>query len=147
MNGRNDAAEAARQREYISKIAAMISGEDLKYMVVTFGCQMNERDSEKIAGALEQMGYSKAEARMPKEEKMLLNIDEAFNLLGYDDEIIARLTFRELVCIPGVDYEIAEYIIDVVKSKYKDLYHQPKVVLKTRDDIRQMTNLFFAAHK
>ena len=60
MNGRNDAAEAARQREYISKIAAMISGEDLKYMVVTFGCQMNERDSEKIAGALEQMGYSKA---------------------------------------------------------------------------------------
>lgn len=103
--------------------------------------------AEKTEEYLMQMGYSKAEARMPKEEKMLLNIDEAFNLLGYDDEIIARLTFRELVCIPGVDYEIAEYIIDVVKSKYKDLYHQPKVVLKTRDDIRQMTNLFFTVHK
>jgi len=60
MNGRNDAAEAARQKEYIDKIAALIKGRGLKYLVVTFGCQMNERDSEKIAGSLEQMGYSPA---------------------------------------------------------------------------------------
>ena len=31
------------------------------YMVKTFGCQMNESDSEKIAGLLESMGYVKCE--------------------------------------------------------------------------------------
>ncbi len=103
--------------------------------------------AEKTEEYLVQMGYSKAEARMLKEEQMILNIDKAFDLLEYDDEMIAHLTFRELVCIPGVDYEIAEQIINVVISKYSCLYHQPKVILKTRDDIRQMTNLFFTAHK
>ncbi len=29
------------------------------YHIVTFGCQMNENDSEKLAGMLEQMGYTK----------------------------------------------------------------------------------------
>lgn len=103
--------------------------------------------AEKTEEYLLQMGYCRAEARLPREEQMLLNIDEAFFLLGYDDEMIARLTFRELVCIPGVDYEIAENVIRVVISKYVALYKQPKVILRTRDDIRQTTNLFFSEHK
>ena len=28
-----------------------------KYKIVTFGCQMNARDSEKLAGVLEEKGY------------------------------------------------------------------------------------------
>ncbi len=32
-----------------------------KYLVVTYGCQMNVHDSETIAGILEQMGYTPAE--------------------------------------------------------------------------------------
>ena len=28
-----------------------------KYHVITYGCQMNEHDSENIAGLLEAMGY------------------------------------------------------------------------------------------
>ncbi len=31
-----------------------------KYIILTYGCQMNERDSETIAGMLEQNGYSEA---------------------------------------------------------------------------------------
>lgn len=31
------------------------------YMIKTFGCQMNESDSEKLAGIMEQMGYSRCE--------------------------------------------------------------------------------------
>lgn len=34
-----------------------ISKENLKYYIKTFGCQMNERDSEKMAAALENKGY------------------------------------------------------------------------------------------
>ncbi len=35
-----------------------ISKENLKYYIKTFGCQMNERDSEKMAAVLENKGYS-----------------------------------------------------------------------------------------
>lgn len=28
-----------------------------KYIIQTFGCQLNENDSEKLCGMLEQMGY------------------------------------------------------------------------------------------
>ena len=35
----------------------------MKYFIVTFGCQMNVHDSEKIAGILEDRGYSLAENR------------------------------------------------------------------------------------
>jgi tRNA-2-methylthio-N6-dimethylallyladenosine synthase len=31
---------------------------DLKYQVVTFGCQMNEHDSEVLAGMMESLGYT-----------------------------------------------------------------------------------------
>ena len=33
----------------------------MKYFIVTFGCQMNVHDSEKIAGILEEKGYTLAE--------------------------------------------------------------------------------------
>jgi tRNA-2-methylthio-N6-dimethylallyladenosine synthase len=39
----------------------METGSDRRYVVRTFGCQMNEHDSERIAGLLEADGYSRAE--------------------------------------------------------------------------------------
>ncbi|MBE7073880.1 MAG: tRNA (N6-isopentenyl adenosine(37)-C2)-methylthiotransferase MiaB [Clostridiales bacterium] len=35
----------------------------MKYFIVTYGCQMNVHESEKIAGILENLGYSEAEKR------------------------------------------------------------------------------------
>lgn len=32
-----------------------------KYHIITFGCQMNKADSERMAGVLEDMGYSSTE--------------------------------------------------------------------------------------
>ncbi|HJP65455.1 MAG TPA: hypothetical protein VKA30_04025, partial [Actinomycetota bacterium] len=32
------------------------------YFITTYGCQMNEHDSERLAGMLEAEGYSKASA-------------------------------------------------------------------------------------
>lgn len=45
------------QEKYIKKINEKISGKNLKYSILTMGCQLNENDSEKIAGMLEKMGY------------------------------------------------------------------------------------------
>ena len=50
-----------KQKEYIEKINKINSGRNLKYSVFTMGCQLNENDSEKLAGMLEEMRYSKTE--------------------------------------------------------------------------------------
>ena len=55
--------EAIRQYEFIEKAKALVAkkeaelGRKLTFCVQTFGCQMNARDSEKLVGVLEQIGY------------------------------------------------------------------------------------------
>lgn len=59
--------EAKLQYEYIEKAKLLVEqkskeiGRALTYCVHTFGCQMNARDSEKLIGILEQLGYVEAE--------------------------------------------------------------------------------------
>ena len=50
-----------KQEEYIKKINDKIKGRNLKYSILTMGCQLNENDSEKIAGMLTQMGYTETQ--------------------------------------------------------------------------------------
>jgi tRNA-2-methylthio-N6-dimethylallyladenosine synthase len=45
------------QSEFMKKVAELNRSMTRKYHIVTFGCQMNENDSEKIAGMLKEMGY------------------------------------------------------------------------------------------
>ena len=47
------------QNEYIEKVHKINEGKNLKYTVLTMGCQLNENDSEKIAGMAQAMGYTK----------------------------------------------------------------------------------------
>ena len=47
--------ELIKQKEYIKKVKEINTNK--KYMIVTMGCQLNENDSEKLAGMLEDMGY------------------------------------------------------------------------------------------
>ncbi len=47
--------EIEKQKEYMARIATFGGG---KYKINTYGCQMNEHDSEVLAGMLEQMGYN-----------------------------------------------------------------------------------------
>ncbi len=55
--------EIARQYEFIEKIKeinyefTLKNGKNKKWELRTFGCQMNENDSERIAGMLGEMGY------------------------------------------------------------------------------------------
>ena len=58
--------EPFRQMYFLSCCKNILSqksqelGRDLKMFVQTFGCQMNEHDSEKLSGMLTEMGYKKA---------------------------------------------------------------------------------------
>ena len=49
------------QKEYMEKIKKINEGKNLKYSIFTMGCQLNENDSEKLCGMLEEMNYSKTE--------------------------------------------------------------------------------------
>ena len=46
------------EQNYIQEVNKINTGKNLKYIVLTMGCQLTENDSEKIAGMIEQMGYS-----------------------------------------------------------------------------------------
>ena len=52
--------EVKEQEKYIEKVRNKNIG-NLKYTILTMGCQLNENDSEKLCGMLEKMGYSKTE--------------------------------------------------------------------------------------
>lgn len=49
------------QKEFIKLIKNANEGFDKKYHITTFGCQMNENDSEKLAGMLADMGYDETD--------------------------------------------------------------------------------------
>ena len=49
-----------KAKEYVKKAEETV-GRPLTACITTFGCQMNARDSEKLAGILEQIGYQETE--------------------------------------------------------------------------------------
>ena len=51
--------EIELQKEYIKKVKKINENKNLKYYILTMGCSLNENDSEKISGMLEEMNYSK----------------------------------------------------------------------------------------
>ena len=49
-----------KAKEYVKNLEAQI-GHQPTFCVVTFGCQMNARDSEKLVGILRKIGYAEEE--------------------------------------------------------------------------------------
>ena len=49
------------QEKYIQKVKEKINNQNLKYNILTMGCQLNENDSEKISGMLTKMGFEETE--------------------------------------------------------------------------------------
>jgi len=63
-----NAIEAAKQLDIINELKVRFeqekskTGKNKTYHIETFGCQMNSRDSEKIAGILKQIGYEETDS-------------------------------------------------------------------------------------
>jgi tRNA-2-methylthio-N6-dimethylallyladenosine synthase len=53
--------EIKKQKEFIKKVKEININKELKYYILTMGCSLNENDSEKICGMLEEMRYQKTE--------------------------------------------------------------------------------------
>ena len=88
---------------YIEKVKEKNKGQVLKYSILTMGCQLNENDSEKMAGMLEKMGYTETDdyknadivifntccVRENAEERLFGKVGEIKNIKQNKDMILA----------------------------------------------------------
>jgi tRNA-2-methylthio-N6-dimethylallyladenosine synthase len=111
-----------------------------RYHVTTFGCQMNEHDSERMKGMLESLGYteavSRAEAdlilfntcsiREKADDRFVAHLGEAKRLKRQDptrvvgvggcwaqsvkDEVFQRFPFVDVAFGPGQVHKLAEFL-------------------------------------
>ncbi len=121
--------EPARQLFFIRKCEALINkrAQELErplcYFIQTFGCQMNERDSEKLAGVMGQMGLIPA----PSEDKAdILLYNTCTVRENADKRLYGRLGVCKAYKQENRDMLIAlcgcmmqeEHVIDRIKSSY-----------------------------
>ncbi len=113
----------ADELEYIEKVKKINDGKNLKYHILTMGCQLNENDSEKICGMVENMGYVLTNnvlnadliiyntccVRENAEEKLFGKLGEVKKLKEAKGTIIA---------IGGCMMQ-EQHIVDKIKKSYK----------------------------
>ena len=56
-----EAINIENQKEYIETVKKLNEDKNVKYSILTMGCQLNENDSEKLSGMIEEMGYTRTE--------------------------------------------------------------------------------------
>src|ERR687895_2024442 len=111
-----------------------------RYHVTTFGCQMNEHDSERMKGMLESLGYSEAAARddadlilfntcsirESADNRFIGNLGEAKRLKGEDpsrivgvggcwsqsmkEKVFEQFPFVDVAFGPGQVHRLAEFL-------------------------------------
>jgi tRNA-2-methylthio-N6-dimethylallyladenosine synthase len=111
-----------------------------RYHVTTFGCQMNEHDSERMKGMLESLGYSEAPERSEADlilfntcsiresadSRFIAHLGEAKRLKGESpdkligvggcwaqsvkDEVFERFPFVDVAFGPGQVHKLAEFL-------------------------------------
>ena len=99
-------------------------GINKKYFIKTYGCQMNERDSENIAAMLESMGYIKVD-KYTDADLIILNTcairenvhNKVFGMLGRI-KYLKETKKDVLVGLCGCMAQ-EEIVVDKIKAKYK----------------------------
>jgi tRNA-2-methylthio-N6-dimethylallyladenosine synthase len=111
-----------------------------RYHVTTFGCQMNEHDSERMKGMLESLGYTEASSRADADlilfntcsirekadERFIAHLGEAKRLKAQDpdrvvgvggcwaqsvkEEVFARFPFVDVAFGPGQVHKLGEFL-------------------------------------
>jgi len=96
---------------------------DKTYHVITFGCQMNERDSETLAGFMEDLGYSYEEDKLKAQVVILNTCSVRENADKRFFGVLGQLKHSheenpgKMVVLCGCMMQ-QQHIIDTVKQKY-----------------------------
>ena len=138
--------EIDEQKEFMKKVAEENKGKNLKYTILTMGCQLNENDSEKISGMVEEMGYTKTEkfeeanltiintccVRENAEERLFGKVGELKNLKEKNNMIIA---------IGGCMMQ-EKHMADKIKKSYPhvDIVFGTHTIHKLPEDIFKVLN-------
>ena len=146
------------QRKYIDEIKNLNkNNKNLKYCILTMGCQLNENDSEKLCGMLEEMGYTRTE-KFEESDIALFNTccvrenaeDKLFGKLGELKRI--KEANGTIIAIGGCMMQ-EKHITDKIKQSYPfvdvvfgthTLYRFPEDLfkaLKTREKVKDVIDI------
>ncbi len=118
-----------RQYVYIDKVKEIISekanneGRQPTYEVKVFGCQMNELESEQLAGMLEEMGFTKA---APGEQADIIVFDTCCVRENAEEKIYGNLGFlksmldnkKSIIAITGCMMQ-QSHVVERIKKSYQ----------------------------
>jgi len=110
------------QKEYIEKVRKLNINKNLKYHILTMGCSLNENDSEKICGMLEEMNYVRT-SNIEEANFVVFNTccirenaeDRLFGKLGEVKKL--KNTNNAIIAIGGCMMQ-QKHIIDKLKVSY-----------------------------
>ena len=115
-----------------------------KYMIMTFGCQLNENDSEKIAGMVENLGYEKTDD-LSKCDLVVFNTccvreNAEERLFGKIGEIKKLKEARGTIIAIGGCMMQEEHILEKIKKSYKyiDLVFGTHTLNKFEEDLKKI---------
>ena len=146
--------EVKIQEKYIAKVKKINEGKNLKYNILTMGCQLNENDSEKLCGMLEEMGYQRTED-VKKCDIALFNTccvrenaeDKLFGKLG---ELKKLKEEKGIIIAIGGCMMQEKHITDKIKTSYPfvdilfgthTLYKFPEDLYKSIEEKRKIEDI------
>lgn len=139
--------EIKRQQDIIENFKIYNNDKNKKYIVTTYGCQMNEHDSEVLSGMLENMGYMAADnkeeadliiyntccVRENAELKVYGNLGALKNLKRKKNDLI--------IAVCGCMMQ-QSHVVEKIKNKYKhvdlifgthNLFRFPELLAKSME--------------
>ena len=147
--------EIKEELTYIEKVKEINENKKLKYYILTMGCQLNENDSEKIAGMLEKMNYERTQ-EMQEADLIIFNTccvreNAEERLFGKVGEVKKQKEEKGTIIAIGGCMMQEEHVLKKIKQSYpyidiifgthtlqklpQDLYEALKEDKKIRDII------------
>ena len=145
------------EKEYYSIDSSLKTiGKNKKYFVKTYGCQINEHDSENIEAILEEIGFTKAEDYLDA-DLIILNTcsirenahNKAFGMLGRLKHL--KETHKDLIIGLCGCMAQEEKVIDEIMHKYKyvnfvfgthNIHRLPIILKEAMDKGKQEIEVF-----
>ena len=110
------------QEKYIEKVKEKINGQNLKYNILTMGCQLNENDSEKLSGMLTKMGFEEIDnfenANMIIFNTCCVRENAEERLFGKVGEIKKLKEKKEVILAIGGCMMQEKEMVDKIKKSY-----------------------------
>ena len=140
--------------KYIEKVKEINKNKTLKYYILTMGCQLNENDSEKLCGMLENMNYQKTE-NMKEADLVIFNTccvreNAEEKLFGKVGEVKKQKEEKGTIIAIGGCMMQEEHIIAKLKQSYPyvdiifgthTLHKLPEDLYKTLEENRKIRDV------